>query len=194
MSTSSYQILKGFCESSGKYGLSPIQMPDAEPIRKWRNEQISALRQSNPLSKADQATYFNSVIKPSFSAETPSQILLRFTYSDKLIGYGGLVHLNWSSLRGEVSFLLDTERTRNVNEYCKDLFIFLKLLKKCAFHKLCLNKISTYSYSHRAYHVDAIEKAGFTREGVLREDTQVDGKWVDAILASCLRSEFEKSE
>jgi RimJ/RimL family protein N-acetyltransferase len=101
--------------------------------------------------------------------------------------------LNWLSLRGEVSFLLDTERTRNANDYCKDLFEFLKLLKKCAFVKLGLNKISTYSYAHRAYHVSAIEKAGFTREGVLREDTQVDGKWVDAILASCLRSEFEKS-
>jgi len=63
---------------------------------------------------------------------------------------------------------------------------------KCSFDALDLNKISTYSYSQRAFHVNAVEASGFRREGVLREDTKVDGQWVDAVIASCLKSEYLK--
>ena len=40
------------------------------------------------------------------------------------------------------------------------------------FRILGLHKITTYSYAHRTFHVDAIEDAGFIREGILREDTK----------------------
>ena len=124
----------------------------------------------------------------------PKQMLLRYTFNNSLIGYGGLVHLNWTDLKGEVSFLLDSNRTKDTKQYSIECKTFLKLIKKCAFEQLGLNKISTYAYSHRKNHVQTIESAGFTREGVLRQDTIVDGNWVDAILASCLHSEFDKPE
>ena len=57
---------------------------------------------------------------------------------------------------------------------------------------LGLNKINTYSYAHRPYHINAVEASGFRREGVFREDTKVNGEWVDAIIASCLKSEYLK--
>ena len=63
---------------------------------------------------------------------------------------------------------------------------------RCAFDTLGLNKIYTYSYSHRSFHVNAVEASGFRRDGVLREDTKVDGEWVDAVIASCLKSEYLK--
>ena len=63
---------------------------------------------------------------------------------------------------------------------------------RCSFNNVGLNKIYTHSYSHRAFHVNAIEASGFRREGVLREDEKVDGQWVDAVIASCLKSEYLK--
>lgn len=194
MKLSGYQLLDGFYESIGEYAISSIKLEDAESIRIWRNQQISALRQSSILSKDEQDSYFKKVIEPSFSDEEPRQILLRYTLKNDLIGYGGLVHLNWPDRKGEVSFLLDTNRTKDKDQYTIECKTFLKLIKKCAFKKLGLNKISTYAYSHRENHVQSIENAGFTREGILRQDTIVDGNWVDAILSSCLRSEFEKPE
>ena len=187
---SGYFVLKGFCGKLGAYSLSSIRMEDSECIRKWRNEQITALRQKKPLSEKEQTKYFNEIVKFQFLQEQPDQILLRFTLENELIGYGGLVHLNWEDKRAEVSFLLESERTKDLALYERECKVFMNLLKTCAFTVLGLNKISTEAYSHREFHVNALESAGFAREGVLREHVQIDGIWVDSVLASCLKSEY----
>ena len=185
-----YSILKGFRGKLETYQTNSIQMEDSESIRKWRNEQITALRQNAPLSKTEQEKYFREVVKPQFDQKQPDQILLRFTNDNQLIGYGGLVHLNWTDKRAEVSFLLETERAKDQELYQSECKIFMNLLKICAFTVLDLNKISTEAYAHREFHVNDLEQAGFTREGVLREQVKVDGNWVDSIIGSILKSEF----
>jgi len=187
---SEYSCLKGFREQDMAYEVSSIKMKDSIPIMTWRNNQISALRQNKPLTEEDQLTYFEETVRPQFSLEKPSQVLLRLTHEDKLIGYGGLVHMNWEDERGEVSFLLEPERAKDPNLYLQECKIFMKLLMKCAFVTLNLNKISTEAYSHRGFHIQALESSGFTREGVLREQTRVNGEWTDAVVASCLKSEY----
>ena len=189
-STSGYLILKGFRGKLGAYETTSIQMEDSECIRKWRNEQITALRQNAPLSKTAQEKYFREIVNPQFDQKQPDQILLRFTNENQLIGYGGLVHLNWTDKRAEASFLLETERAKDQELYQSECKIFMNLLKICAFTVLGLNKISTEAYAHREFHVNALEQAGFTREGVLREQVKVDGHWVDSIIGSILKSEF----
>jgi hypothetical protein len=187
-----YRALKGFRGKLGDYSLSSIRMEDSECIRKWRNDQITALRQKKPLSEKEQAKYFNEIVKFQFPQEQPDQILLRFTLENELIGYGGLVHLNWDSKRAEASFLLESERAKDLTLYERECKVFMNLLKICAFTVLELNKISTEAYSHRKFHVNALEAAGFAREGVLRKHVQIDGTWVDSVLASCLKSEYLK--
>ena len=191
-SSPGYIILKGFRSSFRGYELTSIRMEDAETIMKWRNEQMSALRQSAPLTTSEQKNYFDNVVKPGLSQKQPDLILLRFTFENSLIGYGGLVHIDWENQRAEVSFLLETERGKDTFQYGRDCSVFLNLLMRCAFDTLDLNKIYTYSYSHRSFHVNAVEASGFRRDGVLREDTKVDGEWVDAVIASCLKSEYLK--
>jgi hypothetical protein len=190
---SGYLVLGDFVAQFRDYKISSIHMDDALPIMHWRNEQISALRQDQPLVENEQLRYFRNVIHPGFGQQQPVQILLRFTLRDALIGYGGLVHIDWPCGVGEVSFLLETERTKDVRNYGMECSIFLQLLKKCAFEKLDFNKIYTESYSHRLWHVQSIEAAGFRREKVLPDQTRVDGKSVDAIVASCLKEEYLKS-
>ncbi len=185
-----YLVLKGFRGKLGDYALSSIHMEDSECIRKWRNDQITALRQKLPLSEKEQAKYFTEIVKPQFSQERPEQILLRFTLGNELIGYGGLVHLNWDDKRAEVSFLLESERAKDLTLYEGECKVFMNLLKICAFTVLGLNKISTEAYCHREFHVSALEAAGFTREGVLRKHVQIDGTWIDSVIASCLKSEY----
>ena len=122
----------------------------------------------------------------------PKQVLVRFCLSGKLIGYGGIVHLDWENLRGEVSFLLATERTSDPKSYCEELNLFFTLIKKLGFCELGLNKLTTEAYTHRAFHVQAIEDAGFCREGILRQHVKIEDQWVDAVVASCLKTEYLK--
>ena len=178
--------------TQGLYSISSIQLEDAEEIRCWRNEQMSALRQSRLLSKEEQLAYFENVLKPELNQTQPKQVLVRFCLSGKLIGYGGIVHLDWVNLRGEVSFLLATERTSNPKSYCKELHLFFTLIKRLGFCVLGLNKLTTEAYAHRAFHVQAIEDAGFCREGVLRQHVKIEGHWVDAVVSSCLKTEYLK--
>jgi RimJ/RimL family protein N-acetyltransferase len=178
--------------TQGRYSISSIQLEDAEEIRCWRNEQMSALRQSMLLSKEEQLAYFENVLKSELNQTHPKQVLVRFCLSGKLIGYGGIVHLDWVNLRGEVSFLLATERTSNPKSYSEELHLFFTLIKRLGFGVLGLNKLTTEAYAHRAFHVQAIEDAGFYREGILRQHVKIEGKWIDAVLASCLKTEYLK--
>jgi len=178
--------------TQGGYSISSIQLEDAEEIRCWRNEQMSALRQSRALSKEEQLAYFENVLKPEFNQTHPRQVLVRFCLGGKLIGYGGIVHLDWENLRGEVSFLLATERTSNMESYSHELHLFFTLIKRLGFCELGLNKLTTEAYAHRAFHVQSIEDAGFCREGILRQHVRIEDQWVDAVVASCLKTEYLK--
>jgi len=185
-----YQVLNDQVWQCGVYEIESIRLEDAELIRQWRNVQISALRQSRELSMDDQALYFREHVMPEFDSPYPGKILVRFTLKGSLIGYGGIVHINWADRRGEVSFLLETKRANDRKKYVKEIKIFLKMLSEMAFIYLGFNKLTTESYNHRLFHVEAIENFGFRREGVLRKHTMINGQWIDSIIASLLKEDF----
>jgi RimJ/RimL family protein N-acetyltransferase len=184
-----YSVLGAEPFRYNNYYIESVRMEDAEAIRTWRNEQISALRQEQTLAKEEQSTYFERLLSEDFPISKPKQVLVRFMLEGNLIGYGGIVHIDWRNLHAEVSFLLETSRTSNHSRYSNELFIFFQLIKQAAFVKLKLNKLTCEAYAHRKYHVDAIERTGFVREGVLRQQSFINGEWVDAVVSSCLRSE-----
>ncbi len=66
----------------------------------------------------------------------------------------------------------------------------LRLLLAFGFGQVNLNRIwlTVNSNNHRAIHV--YEKAGFRREGVLRQDRYIDGHYEDVVLMSILREEY----
>ena len=189
-----YKILAGKHLSKGSYSIESIRLEDALPVMKWRNAQLHALRQKEPLTETSQRVYFETVVNPQLSLPRPGQILVRFAYEKKLIGYGGLVHIDWNHRRAEVSFLLETERADNSDQYETDFTNFLALLKELSFTHLNFHKITTESFSHRKKHVEIIENCGFKRDGVLRDQVKVEGCWVDAVICSCLKSECNKED
>ena len=90
----------------------------------WRNQQIDALRQKDYLTEKDQLDYFHQVVQPQYSKSNPDPLLMGFTKEDELIGYGGLVHIDWNNRRAEVSFLLESKRAKNLSLYKKELQVF----------------------------------------------------------------------
>lgn len=129
---------------------------------KWRNEQIFHLRQKNKLKKEEQQYYFKNVVSKLFRKKTPKQVLFSFLYDDKLVGYGGLVHINWTNKSAEISFVMNTKLEKlNFEKYWN---IFLKMISQIAFEELKFKKIFTYAYDLRPLLYNSLNNQGFSLE------------------------------
>lgn len=190
-----YKCLPKACfEDNGSYRLIPIRMEDIESIRLWRNAQIDILRQQGEISAEEQKLYFKQAIQPTFSQLRPKQILFSFFYNHACIGYGGLTHINWDSLRAEVSFLTDPQRHHEKGLYSQDFLHFLALLSEAAFSTLNLHKMFTETFSFRKDHIKILEEFGFKPEGVLRDHIYINGRWYDSIMHSMLAKEWNDAK
>lgn len=119
-----------------------------------------------------------------------NQILLGIVAKaeDRLIGYTQLSNINYidsnamyAVLIGEKDYWghgLGTEITRLMVDY--------------AFNILNLNKVWLNVNAPNAGAVRAYEKAGFTREGVKREDKYFDGRFHDTIFMGVLKKEWKR--
>ena len=166
----------------GKYKLESVQLGHIEKIRQWRNEQMDILRQSNPISKSEQINYYNNNIWPDLNSEKPKNILLSYKVNNQLVGYGGLVHISWQNLRGEISFLLKTDIANTPKDYDECLPNFLRLIKQIAFNELSLNRIYGELYDLRPKYSLAFENSGFILDGNLKEQNIINGVAVDSLV------------
>jgi len=190
-----YHILPEEPLSEGDYSLVSIRHRDFQDIRQWRNEQIQYLRQRFPISETQQENYWEQAVFPTFQQVHPPQVLLSFLQRGKCVGYGGLVHLDWDDGRGEVSFLLETQRANNVLTYQNEFALFLRLLKQLAFAHLGLRRLTTETYDVRPVTVKVLEAAGFKLEGRLRKhhcltpDDADNPQPVDSLVHGLLRED-----
>ena len=175
-----YQCLNNndFCE--GEYSIVPIRYEDRLDIMKWRNEQVYHLRQKKKLTKKDQENYFRDIVSNLFTQKKPNQLLFSFLKNNICIGYGGLVHINWIDNNAEISFIMNTNLEKDYFE--SHWKIYLDLIEKVAFLELKLHKIFTYAFDLRPKLYKAIEKAGFTKEAILKEHYFYDDKFIDVII------------
>jgi RimJ/RimL family protein N-acetyltransferase len=171
--------------SNGEYKLVPICHEDRYKIMKWRNEQIYHLRQKEPLTTEQQDAYFEYVVAKLFDQEQPNQVLFSFLRNEELIGYGGLVHINWNDKNAEVSFL-----TKDPNQL--ELWsMYLEVLKSVAFEDLQLNKIYTYAYDIRPELYALLESANFILEGNFSNHVNNGIETCDVRIHSCYNSNRE---
>lgn len=179
---SSYKAIQQQICSTDRYAIVPIRYEDRMDILQWRNEQVYHLRQEKPLAKADQDTYFKTVVNALFDQEQPSQLLFSFLEDEVCIGYGGLVHINWIDKNAEISFIMNTQLEKDYfSKYWK---IFLQLIEQVAFEELVFHKISTYAYDLRPHLYAPIEDAGFVKEATLKEHYLFNGDYKDVIIHS----------
>ncbi len=171
-----------------EYSICSIREQDIMLIKDWRNLQIDILRQQSHISIDEQINYFNTYIWPTFALKQPKQILMSFIYKNKLIGYGGLVHISWEDKRCELSFLLNPERHESL-QYDADFSAFITLMKVMAFKDLNFHRIFTETFNIRDWHISILEKNGFVREGVLKDHVIINGQYVDSIINACLDNE-----
>ena len=180
----SYKILQKQIYTLGNYSIVPIRYEDRFDIMKWRNEQIYHLRQNELLTVEKQNKYFDTVVSKLFDADKPDQILFSYLENDDCIGYGGLVHINWTDNNSEISFIMNTELEKKY--FDTHWTIFLTLLKETAFQDLRLHKIYTYAFDLRPHLYPIFEKNGFRKEAVLKDHYLCNGEYKDVVMHSIL--------
>jgi RimJ/RimL family protein N-acetyltransferase len=181
-----YKVLKQQIFTNNNFSIVPIRYEDRIDIMHWRNEQIYHLRQLEPLTQESQDIYFNTVVANLFNEEKPKQILFSYLEDEVLIGYGGLVHIDWSNKNAEISFVMNTSLE-------KDFFIFhwsnyLQLIEQVAFNDLQLHKIFTYAFNLRPKIYEAAEQQGFNKEAVLKEQILFGDEFIDVVIHSKINS------
>lgn len=162
--------------------LVPIRYEDRYEIMKWRNEQIYHLRQKTPLTKPQQDKYFSDTIVNLFNNPKPDQVIFSYLYNKKLVGYGGLVHINWEDSYAEISFLINTKyESEYFDLHWKN---FLILIEEVAFDELKLNKIFTYAFDLRPHLYECLEKSNYEMEARLKEHCFFNNKYIDVVIHS----------
>lgn len=168
--------------SIGEYAIVPIRMEDRYEIMRWRNEQIYHLRQDKYLTEEDQDKYFKSIVANLFAQEKPNQILFSFLKGGELIGYGGLVHINWSDKNAEISFIMETSQ-ENV-QFESNWTSFLKLIEDVAFKELLFHKVYIYAFDLRPHLYEVLNKNNFFKDAVLVDHCFFRGKFIDVVIHS----------
>lgn len=142
-----------------EFTLLPIRFEDRYLIMKWRNEQIYHLRQKKPITRKNQDDYFTKEIFPLFNQKNPNQILFSFLRKNILIGYGGLVHINWQKKKAEISFVMNTSlENKNFIDFWD---IFLKLIEKVSLELNCIEELYTFAFDLRPNIYKVLKKNNF---------------------------------
>jgi diamine N-acetyltransferase len=68
-----------------------------------------------------------------------------------------------------------------------------RMLLDFGFKDLNLNRVYLHVFSNNAPAIRVYEKAGFVREGMLRQAAYLDGKYLDVLVMGILRQEYDKA-
>ncbi len=177
-----YVFLKKRSYDYKNYQIIPLRYDDIIKIKEWRNEQITILRQQEPISEAEQLEYYENKIKKSFIDTRPEQILFSFLLNGNCIGYGGLVHIDWEKKQAELSFLNETKRSLNEKIFYEDFNSFLHLIFRIIFSELLFEKVLTEVYDTRQNLITILQEARFIFVKKLDNSVIIDGIQHDSLL------------
>ena len=167
----------------------PIAHQDLADIKDWRNEQMDICRQWKPLTDYNQEEWWKEL------STSDKQVIFAIKDSDgELIGYCGLVYIDYINRKAEFSIQISTERAIKNYIYREDFMATAKMICEYGFKTLNLNKITTETFEFRKYQIKLLEQFGFQRDGMLRKNHYEQGKYYDSINHSILRKEYLKQE
>lgn len=179
-----YKILSQQTYKNGEFKIVPIRHEDRFRIMEWRNEQIYHLRQSEPLTEQVQNVYFENIVASLFEQEKPDQLLFSFLNEDKLVAYGGLVHINWVDRNAEISFVMDTKLEKE--EFSKNWSKYLYLIEQLAFNELNFRKLYVYAFDLRPRLYSILEANSYFLDARLKDHCFFDKEFKDVIIYSKL--------
>ncbi|MFC2053668.1 GNAT family N-acetyltransferase [Chloroflexota bacterium] len=167
--------------------LRAVERSDLELFVEWLNdpEVREGLLLHLPMSMAEEEKWFEDMIKRP-DVEHPMVIEIRQDESWVMIGNCGIHNIAWRLRSAEVGIFIG-EKGYWDQGYGTEA---MRLLLDHSFNTLNLNRITLQVYEDNPRAVRAYEKVGFVHEGRARQGMYKNGRYVDIIWMSVLRSEW----
>lgn len=169
--------------------LRAIERDDLTSFHRWLNDEeiTQGLSRYLPFSFVEEERWFDSMLARQ-EAEHPLSIEIQGPEGWQLIGNVGLFNLDWVDRGAELGIFIGEKARWDKGFGTKAL----QLMLRHAFDTLNLNRVylrvfATNTRARRSY-----EKAGFELDGTLRQAVYRRGQYIDMLLMSVLRSDWER--
>ena len=158
---------------------------DAEVFARWTQDDLYLRLLDDDPVRPEAPSRFDA-FATGHDAATSTYFHLRTLDDDRLIGFVVLFNIKWRNQSAEMAIGIG-DRMDWGKGYGADA---LRLILTYAFSELNLHRVGlgVLSYNERA--IRAYERAGFVREGVLRQMVQRDGQRFDMYTYGILRDEW----
>ena len=167
--------------------LRAYEKSDADALFRWfSDEDVTRwLGPPNFPSRAHQERFIEST---SASSDEAKYFAIE-TLDGKLIGDCGLRFIDWKSRKAEF-FITIGEKEFWGKGFGSDA---LRIIIRLAFDKMNLNRLWLSVLVDNPRAVRCYEKCGFVREGLLRQESYVDGKYRDVLMMALLREDYHRT-
>jgi RimJ/RimL family protein N-acetyltransferase len=164
--------------------LRPLEPEDVAVVAPWLNDQevIRYTRQYRPMTRARESEWLNRVS----NSETDVVLGIAPRASNELIGMAGLHAIDFRSRHCLFGITIGVKEAWNKGYGTETA----RLLVEHAFLTLNLNRVGLHVHEYNERGVRAYEKAGFRREGRLRQEVFRDGRYWDTFVMGVLRDEW----
>ena len=169
-----------------------IEEADLSNFVRWLNdpEIRQGLSMRYPLSLAEEQEWFAAMLKRP-QAEHPMAIEIQpdpKKDSWVFVGNCGFINTNWENRSAEIGIHIGEKKYWNQGFGTKAM----RLLLKHGFDNLNLHRIFLQVFASNLGAIRSYEKAGFILEGKMREAQYLNGRYVDILLMSVLRNEWQQ--
>jgi RimJ/RimL family protein N-acetyltransferase len=167
-----------------KVYLKPMEEADITNRVRWINDPDiqDTLNYVTPVSLARTKKWFNKMIDDF----TRYEFSIYSVETDEQIGFCGLFNIEKPEMKAESHAVIGEKK------YWKGGFgtETLKILMEYGFKELGLNRIYGYQRIHNNSSHRMVEKLGWKREGLLRQNKFSHGKLHDVYIVSILREDY----
>ena len=168
-----------------------IEKEDLPYFVKWLNdpEVRQGLSMIVPLSLAEEEIWFEDYLKkPQFEKPLAIEIQLDPQLEEWIfVGNCGLFSIDWVNRYAEIGIHIGEKGYWNQGYGTKAI----RLILKHGFDNLNLHRLWLRVYKNNTRAIRTYEKAGFTEEGKFRQAQYLDGKYVDVMIMSMLKTEWQ---
>jgi len=168
-----------------------IEKEDLPYFVKWLNdpEVRQGLSLLVPFSLAEEENWFEEILKkPQFEKPMAIEIQPDPQVDEWIfVGNCGLFGIDWQNRFAEIGIFIGEKGYWNQGFGTNAIRLILKHgFENLNLHRIWLRVFETNQRAIRSY-----EKAGFTQEGKFRQAQYLDGKYVDVMIMSMLKSEWQ---
>ena len=171
-----------------KVRIRAIEKTDINEIMKWVNDRevMDTLIMRYPVSRYQEEKWIEKALD---DPNPKNKVFALETKDGVYLGGIGLHRIDWENSNAEVGIVIGKKEYWNKG-YGTDAMM---TLLECAFDRMNLHRVYLKVYDFNVRGIKSYEKCGFRREGALRDDLYVNGKYHDSIIMGILRDEFNKT-